>query len=107
GMLDSTANGTYAISFPTIGGTVNGLVGTVVLQNNGGDNKSISGNGSFTFATSMSAGSAYNVTILTQPGGATCTLSNATGTVSVNVTTITVSCVTPGAQWAKIPVSSN
>ena len=40
----------------TIGGTVSGLSGTVVLQDNGGDNLSVSGNGSFTFATPVDAG---------------------------------------------------
>ena len=37
----------------TIGGTVSGLSGTVVLQDNGGDTLSVSGNGSFTFATAV------------------------------------------------------
>ena len=34
----------------SIGGTVSGLSGTVVLQDNGGDDLSVSGNGPFTFA---------------------------------------------------------
>src|SRR5256885_713143 len=46
----------------TISGTVAGASGTVVLQNNGGDNKS-TGNGSFTFATALTNGAAYNVTV--------------------------------------------
>jgi hypothetical protein len=36
----------------TIGGTATGLLGTVVLQNNAGDNLSVSSNGSFAFAWS-------------------------------------------------------
>ena len=35
----------------TVGGTVSGLSGTVVLQDNGGDDLSVTANGSFTFAT--------------------------------------------------------
>ena len=35
----------------SIGGSVSGLSGTVVLQDNGGDDLSVTGNGSFTFAT--------------------------------------------------------
>ena len=35
----------------SVGGTVSGLSGTVVLQDNGSDNLSVSANGSFTFAT--------------------------------------------------------
>src|SRR5215471_107899 len=49
----------------TVGGTVSGLSGTgLVLQDNGGDNLTISANGAFTFATKATA---YNVTVLTQP----------------------------------------
>ena len=39
----------------TVGGSVSGLSGTVVLQDNGGDNLSVTANGSFTFATSLAA----------------------------------------------------
>lgn len=35
----------------TVGGAVSGLSGTLVLQNNGGDNLTITQNGSSTFAT--------------------------------------------------------
>ncbi|HXS30100.1 MAG TPA: hypothetical protein VN755_04615, partial [Steroidobacteraceae bacterium] len=35
----------------TVGGNVTGLSGTVVLQNNGGGNLSVSTSGAFTFAT--------------------------------------------------------
>ena len=51
----------------TIGGTVSGLSGTVVLQDNGADNLSVSSNGTFTFPTSLLAGQAYNVTVADQP----------------------------------------
>lgn len=37
----------------TIGGTVTGLTGSVELQNNGGDNLSVSTNGGFTFASAL------------------------------------------------------
>ena len=33
----------------SVGGTVSGLSGTLVLQDNGGDDFSVTGNGSFTF----------------------------------------------------------
>ena len=53
----------------TVGGTVSGLSGTVVLQDNGGDNLSVSANGSFTFATALASGAAYGVTVKTNPSG--------------------------------------
>jgi 6-phosphogluconolactonase len=45
-----------------IGGTVSGLSGTgLVLQNNVGNNLSVSANGSFTFTTAIASGGSYNV----------------------------------------------
>ncbi|MCK7469123.1 MAG: hypothetical protein MZU91_14030 [Desulfosudis oleivorans] len=50
----------------TIGGTVSGMVGSgMVLQNNGGDDLSISYNGSFSFKTPLNDGTAYDVTVKT------------------------------------------
>ena len=77
----------------TVGGTVSGLSGTVVLQDNGGDNLSVTANGSFTFATALASGAAYSVTVKTNPSGQTCTVSSGSGTIgSANVTNVAVSC---------------
>ena len=77
----------------TIGGIMSGLSGTVVLQNNSGDNKTISANGSFAFATSLHNADGYSVTVLTQPSGQTCSVSSGSGTVSSsNVTSVSVVC---------------
>jgi 6-phosphogluconolactonase (cycloisomerase 2 family) len=77
----------------TIGGSVTGLSGTgLVLQDNGGDNLTVSASGPFTFATKLNSGAAYNVTVMTQPSGQTCTVANGTGTASGNVTNVAVSC---------------
>jgi hypothetical protein len=47
---------------------VTGLSGTgLVIQNNGGDNLAVSANGPFAFTTALTANSAYQVTVLTQP----------------------------------------
>jgi len=60
----------------------------VVLQNNGGNNTTVSANGSFSFATSIASGSTYAVTVLTQPTGQTCSITNGSGSsASANVTT--------------------
>jgi uncharacterized protein (TIGR03790 family) len=76
----------------TIGGNISGLTGILVLQNNSGDNLSISANGSFTFATSISDGNPYSVTVLTQPSGQTCSVSSGSGTVPSDVTSVSVTC---------------
>ncbi len=84
----------------TIGGTVSGLSGTgLVLQDNGGDNLAVSGNGAFTFKTSVSSGGAYAVTVLTQPSSPTqtCTVTSGSGTATANVTSVAVTCTTPAA----------
>jgi 6-phosphogluconolactonase (cycloisomerase 2 family) len=77
----------------TIGGMMSGLTGTgLVLQDNGGDNLSVTGNGAFTFSTAVNSGAAYAVTVMTQPSGQTCTVSGGSGTASANVTTVAVTC---------------
>src|SRR5208283_238334 len=77
----------------TIGGSVSGLTGTgLVLQDNAADNLAISGNGNFTFATSITSGGSYKVTVSTPPSGQTCTVANSSGTANANVTTIQVTC---------------
>ena len=89
---------TCATNTFTIGGTVTGIPGgeSVVLQNNAGDNLTVSADGPFQFATPIADGSAYNVTILTDPASATCTVSGGTGTGTVsnaNVTNVTIGCI--------------
>jgi|GEM_PF-3272833 len=59
---------TYAL-----GGWVSGLQGgTLVLQNNGGDDLTLTANGPFAFPTPLVAAAAFNVTVLTQPLPQTC-----------------------------------
>lgn len=82
-------NGPY-----TVGGSVSGLSGSLVLQNNGVDNLTRNADGSFTFATAVNSGSAYAVTVQTQPAGQFCTVSNGSGTASGNVSNVAVTCST-------------
>jgi hypothetical protein len=80
----------------TVGGSVSGLSGAVVLQNNGADDLTLNASGAFTFSTPVASGSGYNVTIKTQPSSPAqvCTVSNGAGTVaSANVTAVSVACV--------------
>jgi hypothetical protein len=79
----------------TVGGTVSGLSGTVVLQNNGADNLPLASSGAFTFSTPVAQGAPYNITVLTQPAIQTCTVTNGSGTMGgANVTNVSVSCST-------------
>ena len=81
----------------TVGGTVSGLGSglSLTLQNNGGDNLTISANQSFVFPASISPNAAYNVTVSNQPTGQTCVVSNASGSIDAmgdNISGISVSC---------------
>jgi hypothetical protein len=88
----------------TVGGTITGLASGMVLQNNGGDNLTLNANGSFTFPTPVAAGSTYNVTVLTQPIGATCTVTNGSGTIGgANVTNVAVTCALDSAMLSLTP----
>ena len=77
----------------SVGGTVSGLSGTVVLQDNGGNDLSVSASGPFTFSTGLTTGSAYNVTVKTNPAGQTCSVANGSGTIgTANITNVAVTC---------------
>src|SRR5690606_6212189 len=54
----------------TVGGTVTGLTGTgLVLENNGTDDLAIEADGTFTFETPLESGTAFAITVATQPLG--------------------------------------
>lgn len=74
-LLSACGGGGSSSSGNTVGGTVTGLgANSIVLQNNGRDNLTVAATGAFTFATKVASGSAYNVSILTQPTAHTCTV---------------------------------
>lgn len=73
-------------------GSVSGLSGTLVLQNNGGDDLSITSNGSFKFNPLYDSGSAYNVTALSQPVGKNCVITGGSGTIDNNDASVSIMC---------------
>jgi len=82
-----------AVTF-TVGGTVSGLTGTgLVLQNNGVNNLAVGADGAFAFSTPVGSGTAYVVTVQTQPSGQLCTVQNGSGTAGTNVSNVAVACV--------------
>lgn len=97
GSADSTDESVgFTIGIPSslksIGGNISGLSGTIVLQNNGGDDLTLTANGGYSFSTSISSGASYSVTVSSQPSGQICTVANGTGTATENVTNVNVSC---------------
>ena len=82
----------------TVGGTLSGLAAgnSVVLQNNVGDDLTLTDDGSFVFDTAVDDGEAYAVTVLTQPSGfnQVCSVTNGSGTISgEDVTDVEVFCL--------------
>src|ERR1700722_15727070 len=79
----------------TVGGTVTGLSGSgLVLENNAGAGLAISAPGAFIFMGGLSAGSAYSVTVATQPPGQQCEVANGSGIVgTANVTNVAIACI--------------
>jgi hypothetical protein len=108
GQTCTLSNGTGTITAPltlnvtcapsgsgdTISVAVTGLTGTLVMQDDKADNLTFTTNGTQTFASTYTSGSAYTVSVKTQPAGQTCTLSsNASGTITANIT-VTATCST-------------
>ena len=93
---DNWSGGTPAMY--SVGGTVSGLSGTLVLQDNGGDDLTLNSDGAFKFATRLPSGTAYAVTFKTAPAGESCSVSGGAGTVgSSDVTSVAVTCSASGA----------
>jgi hypothetical protein len=100
GAATGGAPATYTVSVTVTGlrSSYNGLT----LHNNGGDDLRVYGDGmsspSASFKTALATGSAYAVTVASQPTGPdqTCTVSNGSGTVgSSNVTNVAIDCPYP------------
>jgi hypothetical protein len=104
----SCSAGTY-----TIGGSVAGLAAgqQVTLEDNGGDPLTVMANGSFTFEAPVVYGSAYTVTVGTQPTGQVCVVANGSGSaITANVGTVSITCMantqsfaTPGSYTWTVP----
>jgi hypothetical protein len=108
---ESTSNGGGGTPAPsgssyTVGGTVAGLSGTVVLQDNHGDNFSVTANGAFSFATPVPSGSAYSVTVYSQPAGQNCSVVNGAGSISAAAATdVAVSCASTTNPTVSVTIS--
>jgi hypothetical protein len=92
---NSSSSSTSSLAGYTVGGTISGLTGSLVLQLNGADNLTVNAAGAFTMGSTLTTGTPYKVTILTQPTDQTCATNGNTGSgviVNNNVTSVTVTC---------------
>ena len=95
GSYDSGGSSAMSSLTYTVGGMVSGLSAgkMVVLQNNGGNSLTVTQNGAFTFSAPINYATGYDVTVLTQPAGQTCTITNAVGAYpGGSVSNVQVSC---------------
>jgi 6-phosphogluconolactonase (cycloisomerase 2 family) len=79
----------------TISGTITGVTGTIVLENNGRDDLTITADGAFKFPLGIPSGSSYDVTTKSATGllSQACTFANATGMVGdSDITNVTITC---------------
>jgi 6-phosphogluconolactonase (cycloisomerase 2 family) len=79
----------------TLGGTISGVpAGANMVLANGPTTVSVTGSGSFAFSAAIASGTAYTVTVQTLPTGQVCSVANGSGTITANVTNVTVTCAT-------------
>jgi hypothetical protein len=101
GSVDSIGNNVGGIAIAcasglTVRGTVTGLAtgASLTLTNNATALLAVPANGAYGFPGTVAVGSAYAVTVTTQPVAQTCTLTNATGTVAANVNPVVdIACI--------------
>ncbi len=87
----------------TIGGTAEGVRGTLELGLDGGEVLRVTQSGRFTFTTKRPKGGAYAVSVATLPQGQRCTVSNGSGTVAGHVEGISVRCL----DWFELTTSQD
>jgi N-acetylneuraminic acid mutarotase len=90
-----------------VAASVSNLAGAgLVLQDNGGDNLPITQSGLADFDTPLAGGAPYRVTVLSQPGGQSCTVSGGSGTIGTGNVTVAVACANLTGVWAWMGGSS-
>lgn len=76
-----------------LGGQIAGLTGSVTLVDGAGGSFSTGSNGAFAFADTLAQGTAYDVTVRSQPENQTCTVANGQGTMGdADITSVAVTC---------------
>jgi sugar lactone lactonase YvrE/RNase P/RNase MRP subunit p29 len=77
-----------------LGGAISGLTTSGLVLKNGSDELTVaSGSSTFQFSSTVADGTAFSVTVKTQPTGKTCSISSGTGTMaSAGFTSVQVTC---------------
>lgn len=81
-----------------LSGTVSGSIAVVALRNTAnGETVTVSGNGAFSFAPPVLAGTAYSVVVVNSSAGQTCRVGGGTGFAVGDVSQISVTCAEDSA----------
>jgi uncharacterized repeat protein (TIGR01451 family) len=96
---DKSCTANFATDTHTVGGSVSGFGGgTLVLQLNGSESLMLQANGSYQFTTALADQVSYGVTVIGQPGGQSCAVANASGSINAaNVVNVNVACAALGS----------
>jgi hypothetical protein len=89
----------------TVGGTVSNLSGSgLTLQLNGATTLAVTASGNFVFPSALPSGSAYAVTVRTQPSdpAQVCSVTDGAGTITAAVTNVSVACSEPAPATAPV-----
>jgi hypothetical protein len=94
GYTDTTAIIVTCATNNNLGGTISGLVGSGLVLANGATTVTVAANAStFVFPSKVMAGVTYGVTVLTQPAGQFCSVTNGAATMGqTDVTSVIVTC---------------
>lgn len=95
-MAACTVEAQFTRVYYSMNGNAAGLQGTLELNltfPNGGELLNIATDGAFTFIEKIALGDAFSVSVLTQPTGQECTLTNASGVMDSSTPEVLVDCV--------------
>jgi len=104
--INCTTN-SYPVEVSVTGLDADGL--GLVLQNNGGNDLAVNANGAFDFATQVPSGSAYTVTVKSQPTSGPfqlCSVTNGSGTVGKAAPNVAVTCVLRFFKYLYLPAQA-
>jgi hypothetical protein len=94
GLSDTTIIAVTCAPNSSLGGTISGAKGDVVLANGATQVTIAQGATTWAFGTKVSQNISYGVTVLSAPAGQTCTVTNGTGTMGVTaVNNVVVTCI--------------
>lgn len=84
-----------------IGGSIDNLNGTLILQNQAGDLLTISSQSNYVFEESFNFAQNYQIVISSQPFGQECSMNNSEGIFINNINTADITCVDaiPNLNW--------